>query len=66
MARCHLWLSGALLILNFYRHWSSLVFWYGNGIASSVHSREGVTQGDPLDMVAYGIGILSLIKNLKA
>ena len=31
-----------------------------------LHSREGVTQGAPLDMVAYGIGVLPLIKHPKA
>ena len=37
----------------------------GNGKASILHSREGVTQGDPLAMIAYGIRILTLINNLK-
>ena len=39
--------------------------WNGNGIASFLKSREGVTQGGALAMVAYSIGILPLIKNLK-
>ena len=30
-----------------------------------MHSIESVTQGDPLDTIDYGIGILPLIKNLK-
>ena len=34
-------------------------------MASFLHSKEGVSQGDPFTMIAYGIGILPLIKNLK-
>ena len=34
-------------------------------MASFMHSKEGVTQGDPLAMIAYRISILPLIKNLK-
>ena len=36
-----------------------------NGAASLLQSREGVTQGDPLTMVAYGIGVIPLIQRLK-
>ena len=31
-----------------------------------MHSREGVTQWDPISMVAYGIGVIPLIKRLKS
>ena len=31
-----------------------------------MHNKEGVTQGDPLSRVAYGIRFLRLIKQLKA
>ena len=34
-------------------------------MASILHNRESVTQGDSLTMIVYGIGILPLIKNLK-
>ena len=60
----HLWLSRALF--SPYFHWSSLVLQNGNGAASFISSMEGMTQGDPLAIFAYGIGILSLIKKLKA
>ena len=36
-----------------------------NMTASILHSRDGGTQGDPLTMIAYGIGILPMIKILK-
>ena len=52
----HLWTSGAHFVFNCYRHWSSLVLWNGNGTASILHSKEGI---------AYGMGILPLIKNIK-
>ena len=38
----------------------------GNGTDSFLNSREGVTQGYTVHMVAYGIDILPLIKNLKS
>ena len=34
-------------------------------MASFMHSKEGVTKGNPLAMIAYGIGILPLINNIK-
>ena len=34
--------------------------------ANVIRSREGLTQGDPLDMVAHGIVIILLIKQTKS
>ena len=61
----YLWPSGAQFFFSCYRHWSSLVLRNGNWTESVIHSREGVTQGGALSIIAYGIGILPLIKNLK-
>ena len=36
-----------------------------NRTAIFMHNREGMMQGRPLKIIAYGIGILPLIKNLK-
>ena len=34
-------------------------------MASFLHSRKDITQGDPLDMVAYSIVVIPLINNMK-
>ena len=59
---CHLWPSRDSFVYNCYCNWSYLVLQNGNGTASFLQSREGVTQGDTLAMAAYVIGILLLIK----
>ena len=51
--------------LYYAENWSSLFLRNGNGTASFLHSREGVTQGDTLETIAYGISVLPLINNLK-
>ena len=51
---------------NCYRHHSSLVLRNGDGTYNILHSREDVTQGYPLAMVVYDIGVLPLIKSLKS
>ena len=61
----YLWPSGYRCVFNCYLHWSLIVLRNMNGIASFLNSREGATQGDPPSMIAYGISILPLIKNIK-
>ena len=62
----HEWPSGAQFTFNCYRHWSTLVVRdTGDGSGHFLHSKEGVTQGDPLAMIAYGIGIPPLIRELR-
>ena len=60
-----LWLSGYHLVFKCYIHWSSLVLRNWNGTANFLHSREGVMQGNTLSKIAYGIGILLIIKKLN-
>jgi hypothetical protein len=61
----HEWPSGARFSFNCYQHWVTLVIQDKGGAAVFLHSREGVTQGDPLAMVGYGVGVLPLIRKLK-
>ena len=61
----HLWPSRARFVFKCYRHLSSIVLCNVNETAIFLHSRKGVVQGDPLEMIAYGISILPLINNIK-
>ena len=58
----HEWPSGEQFEFNCYRHWATLVIRAGDGTGHFLYSKEGVTQGDTLTMVAYGMGILPLIR----
>ena len=62
----HEWPSGAQFTFNCYRHWATLVVRdTGDGSDHFLHSKEGVTQGDPLTIIANGIGVLPLIIELR-
>ena len=59
------WPSSAQFTFNCYRHWATLVVRdIGDGSGHFLHSKDGVTQGDALVMIAYGIGVLPLIWEL--
>ena len=58
--------SGVQFTFNCYRHWDKLVVRdTGDGSGHLLHSKVGVTQGDPLAMIAYGIRVLPLIRELR-
>ena len=61
----HKWPSGTQFAFNCYRHWGTLVIRGRGGSMVLLYSKEGVTQGDPLSMFCYGIGILPLIRKLE-
>ena len=47
-----------------YHYWSRLIL--TNGLQSIIlHSKEGITQGDPMAMILYGISVLPIIRTLK-
>ena len=49
------------MITLFKKYHIQLTIWdTGDGSGHFLHSKEGVTQGDPLSMIAYGIGVLPL------
>ena len=57
-----LWPRCSRFLFNTCRGWAKL---FVCGSAEYLYSREGVTQGDPLSMFLYAIGILPLIRSLK-
>ena len=62
----HEWPSGVQFTFNYYRHWATLVVRdTGDGSGHFLHSKEGVTQGEPLVIIASGIRFLPLIRELQ-
>jgi hypothetical protein len=61
----HGWPSGARFVFNSYKHFAILVIRNKNGTGEFILSRQGVTQGDPLAMDGYALGILPLTRRLQ-
>ena len=62
----HRWPAGARFAFNCYKHWAQLLLRQPGEPPVTILSREGVTQGDPLSMVLYGITLVPLTKELRA
>ena len=62
----HEWPSVTQFTFNCYRHWAILVVReMGDRSGHFLHSKEGVTQLDPLAIIAYGIGVPPLIREIR-
>ena len=62
----HLWKNGARFAFNCYRHEVQLIVRRPSGHPCyTLLSQEGVTQGDPLSMVLYGLALVPLAKRLR-
>jgi hypothetical protein len=57
--------SGARFVFNYYKYFAILVIRNKSGTGEFILSRQGVTQGDPLAMDGYALGILSLTRRLQ-
>eukprot|EP00957_Ditylum_brightwellii_P000232 18040-Ditylum_brightwellii.AAC.1 len=62
---CHRWPAGAQFVLNCYHHWALLVVRNPGQDPIFLHSKEGVTQGDPLAMVVYGVALVPLAELIR-
>ena len=61
-----LWPKGARFTFNCYKYWPQLVLQRsGEKLPYVLHSKEGVTQGDPLSMYTYPLALLPLVKKLE-
>ena len=61
----HRWPAGARFTFNFYRHWAQLLLHQTGEPPVTILSREGVTQGDPLSMVLYGINLTPVADKIR-
>ena len=58
------WSSGAQFNFKCYSHRAILVIRYNGGMRHFLQSKEWVTQGEPIVMIVYGIGVIPLIQDL--
>ena len=59
------WPNGATFAFNCYRHSSMLILRQKGGPCTMLLSHEGVTQGDPLSMILYGIALTPLTESIR-
>ena len=62
----HRWANGARFSFNCYRHSAQLLLRRRGDDCEIILSREGVTQGDPLSMVLYGLALTPLASTIRA
>jgi hypothetical protein len=61
----HEWPTAFHFVFNCYPHYALLVVHSSSEKRFFLYSKVGVTQGDPLSMVLYGLSTLPLIRELK-
>jgi hypothetical protein len=62
----HRWAKGSRFAFNCYRHFNQVIVRRGNGRkAFIILSEEGLSQGDPLAMILYGVALLPLVEGLR-
>ena len=57
--------SGARFAFNFYRHSEQLLLRQTGNPSVTIQSKKGLTQGEPLSMVLYGITLIPLAEELR-
>ena len=62
----HCWPVKVRFAFNCYMHWAHLLICQIKEVPVTILGREGVTQGDPLSMVLYGITLTPLVNELIA
>ncbi len=58
------WPVGAQFVVNCYQHSAQLIVRCKGKPSHTILSAEGVTQGDPLLMVLYGLALIPLVDQL--